>query len=96
MTETLERVKTYQQLINGEFVDAASGETLDVDTSDTEVRARYEGVWTMVSNKPAESPTTQASRRESLRRRSALHMRLSPFWSSVTVTRIDSETWGTS
>jgi 1-pyrroline dehydrogenase len=30
MTDTLERVKTYQQFIGGEFVDAASGETLDV------------------------------------------------------------------
>ena len=30
MTDTLERVKTYQQLINGSFVDAASGETLEV------------------------------------------------------------------
>ncbi|HVL52930.1 MAG TPA: gamma-aminobutyraldehyde dehydrogenase [Vitreimonas sp.] len=30
MTETLERVKTYQQFVGGEFVDAASGETLDV------------------------------------------------------------------
>src|SRR5215470_4768840 len=30
MTDTLERVKTYQQLIGGSFVDAASGETLDV------------------------------------------------------------------
>jgi 1-pyrroline dehydrogenase len=30
MTDTLERVKTYQQLIGGSFVDAATGETLDV------------------------------------------------------------------
>jgi acyl-CoA reductase-like NAD-dependent aldehyde dehydrogenase len=30
MTDTLERVKTYQQLINGSFVDAASGETVEV------------------------------------------------------------------
>jgi 1-pyrroline dehydrogenase len=30
MTDTLERVKTYQQLIDGSFVDAASGETSDV------------------------------------------------------------------
>ena len=30
MTDTLERVKTYQQFIGGAFVDAASGETLDV------------------------------------------------------------------
>jgi 1-pyrroline dehydrogenase len=30
MTDTLERVKTYQQFIGGEFVDAASGETLEV------------------------------------------------------------------
>src|SRR5262245_45289504 len=30
MTDTLERVKTYQQFIGGQFVDAASGETLDV------------------------------------------------------------------
>ena len=30
MTDTLERVKTYQQLIGGKFVDAASGETLEV------------------------------------------------------------------
>jgi 1-pyrroline dehydrogenase len=31
MTETLERVKTYQQFIGGEFVDAASGEAQDVE-----------------------------------------------------------------
>jgi 1-pyrroline dehydrogenase len=31
VTETLDRVKTYQQFIGGEFVDAASGETLDVE-----------------------------------------------------------------
>ncbi|HSL33000.1 MAG TPA: gamma-aminobutyraldehyde dehydrogenase [Candidatus Limnocylindrales bacterium] len=31
MTETLDRVKTYKQFIGGEFVDAASGETLDVE-----------------------------------------------------------------
>ncbi len=30
MTDTLERVKTYQQLIGGSFVDAASGETMEV------------------------------------------------------------------
>jgi 1-pyrroline dehydrogenase len=30
MTDTLERVKTYRQLIGGSFVDAASGQTLDV------------------------------------------------------------------
>ncbi len=30
MTETLERVKTYQQFIGGEFVDAADGRTADV------------------------------------------------------------------
>ena len=31
MTDVLERVKTYQQHIGGEWVDAASGETLDVE-----------------------------------------------------------------
>jgi 1-pyrroline dehydrogenase len=30
MTDTLERVKTYQQFIGGSFVDAASGETVEV------------------------------------------------------------------
>ena len=30
MTDVLDKVKTYQQFIGGEFVDAASGETLDV------------------------------------------------------------------
>jgi acyl-CoA reductase-like NAD-dependent aldehyde dehydrogenase len=30
VTDTLEQVRTYQQFIGGEFVDAASGETLDV------------------------------------------------------------------
>ncbi len=30
MTDTLDRVKTYQQLIGGSFVDSASGETLEV------------------------------------------------------------------
>ena len=31
MTDVIERVKTYQQFIGGEFVDSASGETLDVE-----------------------------------------------------------------
>ena len=31
MTEVLERVKTYQQFIGGDFVDASSGETLDIE-----------------------------------------------------------------
>ena len=31
MTDTLDRVTTYQQFIGGDFVDAASGETLDVE-----------------------------------------------------------------
>ena len=31
MTDVLDKVKTYQQFIGGEFVDAASGETLDVE-----------------------------------------------------------------
>src|SRR5947199_8389750 len=31
MTDTLERVKTYQQFIGGSWVDSASGETLDVE-----------------------------------------------------------------
>ena len=30
MTDTLERVQTYQQLIGGEFVGAADGRTADV------------------------------------------------------------------
>ena len=30
MTDVMERVKTYQQLIGGKFVDSASGETLEV------------------------------------------------------------------
>jgi 1-pyrroline dehydrogenase len=41
VTETLERVRTYQQFIGGEFVDAVSGETLDVENPATgEVIAR--------------------------------------------------------
>jgi 1-pyrroline dehydrogenase len=40
MTDTLERVKTYQQLIGGDFVDAASGETQEVvNPADDEVIA---------------------------------------------------------
>jgi 1-pyrroline dehydrogenase len=35
MTETLDRVKTYQQFIGGKWVDAASGETLDVENPAT-------------------------------------------------------------
>jgi 1-pyrroline dehydrogenase len=31
VTETLERIKTYQQFVGGSFVDAASGETLEVE-----------------------------------------------------------------
>ena len=31
MTDVAERVKTYQQFIGGEFVDSASGETLEVE-----------------------------------------------------------------
>ena len=30
MTDTLERVKTYQQFIGGEFVDSADGKTTEV------------------------------------------------------------------
>src|ERR671910_923835 len=41
MTDTLERVKTYQQFIGGEWVDSASGETIDVENPATgEVIAR--------------------------------------------------------
>ena len=35
MTETLNRVKAYQQFIGGQWVDAASGETLDVENPAT-------------------------------------------------------------
>jgi 1-pyrroline dehydrogenase len=35
VTETLNRVKTYQQLIGGSWVDAASGETIDVENPAT-------------------------------------------------------------
>ncbi len=35
MTETLEQVRTYQQFIGGEWVDAASGETLEVENPAT-------------------------------------------------------------
>ena len=35
MTETLNRVKTYQQFIGGSWVDSASGETLDVENPAT-------------------------------------------------------------
>ena len=31
MTDVIDRVKTYQQFIGGQFVDAASGETLDIE-----------------------------------------------------------------
>ena len=31
MTDVIDRVKTYQQFIGGEFVDSASGETLDIE-----------------------------------------------------------------
>ena len=31
MTDVLDGVKTYQQFIGGQFVDAASGDTLDVE-----------------------------------------------------------------
>ena len=31
MTDVMERVKTYQQFIGGEFVDSASGRTIDVE-----------------------------------------------------------------
>jgi 1-pyrroline dehydrogenase len=41
VTDTLERVKTYQQFIGGEFVDSASGETLEVvNPANDEVIAR--------------------------------------------------------
>jgi 1-pyrroline dehydrogenase len=44
VTETLERVRTYQQFIGGEFVDAASGETLDVENpANGQVIARVPG-----------------------------------------------------
>ena len=35
MTETLPAVSTYQQFIGGSFVDAASGETIDVENPAT-------------------------------------------------------------
>lgn len=31
MTQTLSQIRTYQQFIGGEFVDAVSGETLEVE-----------------------------------------------------------------
>ena len=41
MTETLERVKTYQQFIGGQWVDSASGETLEVENpANEEIVAR--------------------------------------------------------
>ena len=41
MTDVLERVKTYQQFIGGEWVDSASGETLDVENpADAKVIAK--------------------------------------------------------
>ena len=41
MTDTLERVKTYQQFIGGEFVDSASGKTTDVvNPADDQVIAK--------------------------------------------------------
>jgi len=43
MTDVLERVKTYQQFIGGEWVDSASGETLDVENpADGKVIARVQ------------------------------------------------------
>ncbi len=43
MTDVAERVKTYQQLIGGEWLDAASGETLDVENpADGKVIARVQ------------------------------------------------------
>ena len=35
MTDVIDRVKTYQQFIGGEFVDSASGETIDVENPAT-------------------------------------------------------------
>jgi 1-pyrroline dehydrogenase len=44
VTETLEKVRTYQQFIGGEFVDAASGETLEVENpANGQVIARVPG-----------------------------------------------------
>jgi 1-pyrroline dehydrogenase len=44
VTETLEKVRTYQQFIGGEFVDSASGETIDVENpANAEVIARVPG-----------------------------------------------------
>ena len=43
MTDVLERVKTYQQFIGGEWVDSVSGETLDVENpADGKVIARVQ------------------------------------------------------
>ena len=39
MTDTLERVKTYQQFIGGEFVDSADGKTTEVNPANDEVIA---------------------------------------------------------
>jgi 1-pyrroline dehydrogenase len=44
VTETLEKVRTYQQFIGGEFVDSASGEMIDVENpANAEVIARVPG-----------------------------------------------------
>ena len=44
MTDVLERVKTYQQFINGAWVDSASGETIDVENpADGKVIAKVQG-----------------------------------------------------
>ena len=46
MTDVLERVKTYQQFIGGEWVDSASGETLDVENpADGKVIATKRTPW---------------------------------------------------
>ncbi len=43
MTDVAERVKTYQQFINGEWVDSASGETIDVENpADEQVIAKVQ------------------------------------------------------
>ena len=47
MTDVAERVKTYQQFINGEWVDSASGETIEVENPANDVQfGLAASVWT--------------------------------------------------
>ena len=70
MTDTLERVKTHQQFIDGAWVDSASGETLAVENpANGEVIAHVQASGPEDVDRAAKAPPRRPSRAGSTRRR---------------------------